>query len=134
MKIPRHKVAAVLAKRSLGTINAAQFGHEIAAYLLSDGRVHELDSLMRDIMQYRADQGTLEVIATSAHPLNDIVRADIRTQIRELYPAAKNIIISEQSDENIIGGVKLELANQQLDVSVRAKLNQFKQLTTSERT
>lgn len=129
-KLPRHQLAAVLAKQSLGQFNEKKFSDEIAAYLLAEGRTGELDSLLRDIMQYRADQGIVEVIAVSAHDLTDKVRKEIEAQIRELYPSAKQIIITEEYDPSVIGGVKIELANQQLDLSVRAKLNRFKQLTT----
>jgi len=104
---------------------------EIAAYLLSEGRTNELDSVLRDVMQYRADHGIVEVITVVAYPLADTVRADIESVARELYPAAKQIIISQERDETVIGGARIEFANEQLDLSVRAKLNRFKQLTTA---
>jgi F-type H+-transporting ATPase subunit delta len=128
-KLPRHQLAAVLAERSLAQLDVKTFSDELAAYLLSEHRTGELDSLMRDIMQYRADHGVVEVVAVSAHTLTDSVRKDIESQVRELYPAAKKVIISEEIDPVIIGGVRIELANQQLDLSIRAKLNRFKQLT-----
>ncbi len=129
VKIPRHQVAAALAKRSLGNVNAPKFATEIAAYLLAERRTSELDSLLRDIMQYRADNGIVEVIAASAHPLTHQVNSNIEMQVRELYPSAKQIIITPEHDETAVGGVRLELANQQLDLTVRNKLNLFKQLT-----
>lgn len=129
-KLPRHELAKVLAERSLSGVNAGAFSQEIAAYLLAEGRTGELDSLMRDIMQYRADHGIVEVIAVSAHELSDAVNRNIEEQARKLYPAAKKVIISPQHDASVIGGVKIELANQQLDLSIRSKLNRFKQLTT----
>jgi F-type H+-transporting ATPase subunit delta len=132
-KLPRHELADILAAKSLGRINVKSFSDEIAAYLLVEGRTNELDSLLRDIMQYRADKGIVEVIAVSAHKLTDKVTRDIEAQIRELFPHAKQIIITEEIDETVIGGVRLELANQQLDLSVRAKLNNFKQLTATGR-
>lgn len=128
-KLPRHELAAVLADKSLVGMGEKRFSREIAAYLLSEGRTGELDSLLRDIQQYRADHGIVEVLAVSAHELTDKVRRDIEVQVRELYPKAKKIIISPQHDPNVIGGIRLELANQQLDLSLRAKLNKFKQLT-----
>lgn len=132
-KLPRHELAAVLAEQSLGRVNVQKFSDEIAAYLLSERRTGELDSLLRDIMQYRADHGIVEVLAVSGHPLTNKVRGDIEAQIRELYPAAKQIIVTHILDGTVIGGVRLELANQQLDLSVRAKLNRFKQLTATGR-
>jgi F0F1-type ATP synthase delta subunit len=132
-KIPRHIIAATLAQRSLGSIDEPRFAKEIASYLLDQRRTGELESLLRDIMQYRADHGIVEVIATSAHPLTAEIRTDIDRQIRAMYPEAKRIIITAEHDADVVGGVQLQLANQQLDLSVRAKLNRFKQLTAGRK-
>ena len=129
MKTPRHIVAATLAQKSLGKLDERSFAIEIAAYLMAERRTAELDSLLRDIMQYRADHGIVEVIATSAHRLDALAKKDIEAQVRALYRSAKRVIITPQHDDSVIGGVRLELANQQLDLSVRNKLNRFKQLT-----
>jgi len=131
MGIPRHIIAATLAQRSLGSIDKPHFATEIAAYLIDTHRSGELESLLRDIMQYRADHGIVEVIAVSATPLQPNVKTEIETQIRQLYPQAKQVIITPEHDPIVVGGVRLQLANQQLDLSVRAKLNRFKQLTTA---
>lgn len=129
MKTPRHQIAAALAQRSLGSVNTAEFANEIAAYLLTARRTNELNSLLRDVSQYRADHGVVEVMALSAHPITKSVRTDIEQQVRALYPSAKTVIVTERHDATVVGGVRLEFANQQLDLSVRAKLNRFKQLT-----
>lgn len=129
MKTPRHQIAAALAQRSLGSVNTAEFAKEIAAYLLTARRTNELNSLLRDVSQYRADHGVVEVMALSAHPITKSVRTDIEQQVRVLYPSAKTVIVTERHDATVVGGVRLEFANQQLDLSVRAKLNRFKQLT-----
>lgn len=129
MKTPRHIVAATLAKKSLGSVKSDTFAKEIAAYLMAERRVSELDSIIRDIIQYRADHGIVEVVALSAHPLTDEIRKQIEIQTRQLYPEAKQVIISYQHEPSVVGGVRLEVGNQQLDLSVRNKLNLFKQLT-----
>jgi len=127
-KLPRHELAAVLAERLL-KLPEKLLAKEVAAYLLSEGRTSELDSLLRDIMQYRADNGIVEVVAVSAHELNAQTRRDIEARVREFYPGAKHVIISPQLDTDAVGGVRLEFANQQIDLTVRGKLNRFKQLT-----
>ncbi|HEX8227115.1 MAG TPA: F0F1 ATP synthase subunit delta [Candidatus Saccharimonadales bacterium] len=133
MKISRHTIAAALAVRAMdaqaGSEDARRFAHEIAAYLLQQRRTGELDSLLRDIMQYRADNGIVEVVAASAYPLSDQVRSDIESQVRAQYPEAKQITISPRHDPSVVAGVRLEFANQQLDLSIRNKLNRLKQLT-----
>ena len=129
IKSPRSRLAAIIAERCQQSAGSKELSQEIAAYLLAEGRTGELDSILRDVMQYRADRGIVEVAAIDAHPLSDSVKTDITALIKGLYPTAKQIIISEQIDTSVIGGVRLELANQQLDLSIRSKLNRFKQLT-----
>ena len=132
MKQPRHEIAAAIARRSLTThgVSAVKdLGDEIAAYLLAERRTSDLESLLRDVMQYRADHGIVEVIAVSAFALSDKVKADITAEVRTLQPDAKEIIISHRLDSDVVSGVRLEFANQQLDLSVRSKLNKLKQLT-----
>lgn len=132
-KIPRHQIAQVLAERSLGRIDAKTFSDQIAAYLLAERRTADLEPLLRDIMQYRADHGIVEVVAISAHPLTDAIRSDIELQVKAVFKEVKQIIISEELQPDILGGIRLELPNQQIDLGVRAQLNRFKQLTTAGR-
>lgn len=128
MKTPRTTIARVITDK-LTEEPAKKLSRDVAAYLLESGRVGELDSLLRDVQQQRADAGIVEAIAVSARPLNDKIRADIEARVRSLYPKATKIIISEELDPDVVGGVKIELANEQLDLSIRSKLNRFKQLT-----
>jgi F0F1-type ATP synthase delta subunit len=135
MKTPLHQVADVLAKQTLASsFKKGQFSREVAAYLLENGRTGELNSLVRDMIRNRAESGIVEVTATSAHELSVSVRADIHTQVKKLFPKAHKIVINERIEPSLIGGVRLELIDQQLDLSVRNKLNRFKALTTAERT
>lgn len=132
MKTPRRDVADVIARHSLKTGASKKFGREIAAYLLDEGRVSELDPLLRDVQADWAEQGYVEAVAVSAHPLDAKAKALIKAKVRSLYPKAKKIIITEQRDPEALGGVRIELADQQLDLSIEAKLNKFKQLTTGK--
>lgn len=131
MKAPRLQVAAYLAKRSLADPSGeAEIAKEIAAFLLDAGRTSELDSLLRDIIQYRADHGIVEVTAVSASNLTASAEAQIKAQVKEFYPGAKDIIVNQRLEPAMLGGVRLEMVDKQLDLSIRNKLNQFKQLTT----
>lgn len=129
MKQTRTKIAKTIADRIDRSDSPQAVSREIAAYLLAERRVDDLDSVMRDLWQIRADAGVVEVVAASAHPLTDDIKQNIKSEIKRHYPDAKDISIDELFDPTIIGGVRLSLANQQLDMSVEAKLNKFKQLT-----
>jgi F-type H+-transporting ATPase subunit delta len=131
MKQSRTKFARVVADKTLKSGVNKRFSKEVAAYLLAERRVSELDSVLRDVQADWAEAGHVEVLAGSAHPLNAHIRAEIEREVKKLYPQAKTVSVREVADPEIIGGVRLSLANRQLDLSIEAKLNKFKQLTTA---
>jgi F0F1-type ATP synthase delta subunit len=130
-KAPRTRLAKLIADQTLKKGADRRFNREIAAYLLSEGRVSELDSLLRDVVSDWAEAGHVEVAVRSAHILTPAIRADIKREAKKLYPKARTIVINETIDPEVVGGVRLNLPNSQLDMSVHAKLNKFKQSVTA---
>lgn len=128
MKQPRTKLAHAIATKAVKGSDKS-LSRQVAAYLLAERRVSDLDSVLRDIQAEWAEAGHVEVEARSAHPLTPSIRTEIERRVKSLYPQAKKIIITETPDSQIIGGVRLNLPSRQLDLSVEAKLNKFKQLT-----
>jgi len=128
MKTPRSAMVKVIAKKAKSE-NPKQLAKDIAQYLLAEKRVGDLDSLMRDIQQFRADTGDIEVSALSAHTLSEQSIKEIKSVIKNHYPAAKSIQINQVVDPSVVGGIRLIFANEQLDLSIRYKLSKFKQLT-----
>lgn len=128
-KVARTRIASVIADRTLKSGSDKGFAKEVAAYLLAEQRVSGLDSIMRDVMDDWSKAGYLEVLAYSAHPLTEELKSEITARIKAVSPEAKQIVITEQHDGSVIGGVRLKLANRQLDLSIENKLNRFKQLT-----
>lgn len=129
MKIPRAQLAEVIGERTLHVTNLKHLAQEIAAYLLSENRAQELESLMRDVLAYRQARGIVEAVATSAHELSDQVRLDVAHLLKQHYPQAKHVVVRSNVDENVIGGLKVQMAHEQLDMSVRAQLDTFKRFT-----
>lgn len=132
MKTPRTRLAAAIADRTLKSGSSKKLATEVAAYLLSERRVSELDSILRDVQNNWAVAGYVEVLAASARPLSAAVKSDIVKQVSKLYPDAKQVVVTEIHDPELIGGVRLTVANRQLDLSLEAKLNKFKQLTAGK--
>ena len=128
MKTSRFDIASTIAARTYHRGHSKELAKEVAAMLLHEGRVSELDSLLRDIQADWALHGYVEVLAYSAHPLTDVVKADIKGRVTQLFPKAEKIVVTEVADPSVVGGVRIRLAHQQLDLSVEAKLNKFKQL------
>jgi F0F1-type ATP synthase delta subunit len=129
VKVPRHLLTEAIAKQTLEVTDSKQLAREIAAYLLIERRTAELESIMRDIMQYRQDHGALEADVISAHDVSNAALADVKHLLQEAYPHAKTITLTHRLDSSVIGGLKVDLPNEQLDMTIRAKLSKFKTLT-----
>jgi len=127
MKQPRTKLARLVADKTLQSGLSRRFIKEVAAYLLTERRVNELDSVLRDVQLDWAKAGHVEVIARSAHALTPSAKTGIARRLKPLYPHAR-ITITPVLDPSVVGGIRLNLADRQLDLSVRSKLDRFKQL------
>lgn len=133
MRVARHIIAGYIAGQlASARTSKTQLAREIAAYLLANGRTGELESLVRDVRVAVAERGQLEVIVVAAHDVPEAAKKLIRRQVQQLYPEAQRIVLTEQRDANVLGGVLLEYPDRQFDATIRAKLNRFKQLTVGE--
>lgn len=131
MKVLRKHIASVIAKQSLSDGFSHSQAMSVAAYLLDEGRTGELESLMRDVQDDWAKDGFVEVIAHSAHELSDQVRRDITAEAMKLYPNANRVEVTQELNPELVGGIRLEFANLQLDLSVQSELNKFKLLAVN---
>ena len=129
MKVPRHILAEAIAQKTLHMTDGKLLAREIAAYLLAERRTSEIESILRDIMQYRTDHGVLEAEIVTAHEVTDQVTAEVKQLLHTAYPKAKTVHLSTRLDPAIIGGLRVDMANEQLDMSVSAKLATFKRIT-----
>ncbi len=131
--ISRLELAEVIGERTLRVQSNDGLKDTIAAYLLEENSVADLDSLMRDVLAYRARYGYIEPTIISAFPLSAQVRDDVRNLVKQEYPDAEHIAMNEIIDQNVVGGLRIELAGKELDLTVKAKLNTFKRLTAARK-
>ena len=131
--ISRLELAEVIGERTLRVQSDDSLKDTIAAYLLEENSVADLDSLMRDVLAYRALHGYVEASVISAFPLSDQVRKDVRNLLMQEYPQAKHIAMNEIIEPAVVGGLRIELAGKELDLTVKAKLNTFKRLTAARK-
>lgn len=127
----RLDLAEVIAERTMHLHDLTKLKRAVAAYLLEENDVEELDSLMRDVLAYRANHGHVEATVVSAYPLSATVKADIMRALKAEYPKARSFILNQKVDTSVVGGLRIELANEELDLTVQSKLNTFKRLTAA---
>ena len=131
--ISRLELAEIIGERTLHVQSYEELKNAVAAYLLAENSSKMLDSLMRDVLAYRAAHGFIEATVVSANPLTGTTRSDVEALIREEYPNAQQISIDEVVDTAVVGGLRIELAGKELDLTVKAKLNIFKRLTAARK-
>lgn len=129
MKVSRSQIVSGITRMSQN-VPSNRLAQSIAAYLLESRRSGEVDSLMRDLWQERINNGVIEVSAASAHELDASAIGSIKAEVIKLFPNAKEVIVSTKLEPALIGGVRLEFANQILDLSIKSKLNRLRQLIT----
>lgn len=77
------------------------------------------------IAQYNKANQIAKVDVTTAIPLEDSVREDIKAKLVQAYKLSK-VELVEKVDESLLGGMILRIDDKQLDASIRRKLNDIK--------
>jgi F-type H+-transporting ATPase subunit delta len=94
--------------------------------LARNGRKNELRSVIRAFRRLASEhrgETTAEVV--TARPLNDDQLAALKQQLRTR--AGRDVAIDATVDPNLLGGIVVKLGSQQIDASIRTKLNRLAQ-------
>lgn len=120
---------ALLADLTVGK-STQDISRSLAAYLIEERRMGDLSTILRDIERQLLQQdGKLYVQAETAHSLSAQQSAEIQ-KIFMAQTGAKQVIIQETINPDVIGGVRLTTADHQLDLTVRRQLQRLKSQTT----
>lgn len=123
--LSRRKLAGNAAARLSGGENKKTVLQELAAYLIDTNRKKEATLIVRDIEAMLADAGTAIGTVISARPLSSEALKMVESFVKQNNSRVKEVVLREQVDETLIGGIRLELPGHQLDASVKAKLEQL---------
>lgn len=126
-RVSRQDISRVIAGLSFEG-NNKELPYMVAAYLLDQRRIEELDSILRDVQKDWVGFGYVDVLAKLARPLPQQVYTDLANSFRDFYPKAQTINVTPVIDESVIGGVILELAEQRMDISIKRRLRRFKKV------
>jgi len=92
--------------------------------LARNGRKNELRGVIRAFRRLAAEhRGEVTAEVTTARPLNDDQIAALKQQLRAR--AGRDVTIDATVDPNILGGIVVKLGSQQIDASIRTKLNRL---------
>jgi F-type H+-transporting ATPase subunit delta len=92
--------------------------------LARNGRKNELRSVIRAFRRLAAEhRGEVTADVTTARPLTDDQIAALKSQLRTR--AGRDVTLDASVDPNILGGIIVKLGSQQIDASIRTKLNRL---------
>lgn len=121
-------MAARLSRRKLATYVAGQLilGNnavikELAALIVDERREREADLIVRDIQAALAENGVVLATVTSAHQLSENVKQAIRQLV-----GAESVVINEQIDKSVIGGIKIDIPGRRYDGTVKHKISELR--------
>ncbi len=120
-KVTIHELAKYAVDEIQSGASEKVVAQKIAAFLLDERRSHDAAQVMRAIDNELARRGTDHVIITSAHEVSE----EVKKQLASLLDVEKPVF-SDVIDSSVIGGVKAESGERQIDLTVRAKLQKFK--------
>lgn len=130
MKISRVELAEIIAEKTM-KVDAHKLAQEVAAFLLQQRASAELDAIMRDVQQIRFDHGIIEGTLECAHEPTPALIDDAKSLLKDLFPAGKSYFLHTTVNASLLGGARIVLPGQQLDLSLRRKVTTLKQLTAA---
>ncbi|MEX0881509.1 MAG: F0F1 ATP synthase subunit delta [Candidatus Saccharimonadales bacterium] len=100
----------------------------LAAALTASNRQKEVDLLLSDISQELEERGLLAIASlTSASPLSEKFKHELTLQLKKLT-GVKEIILQEEVDKDLIGGLKVETASRTWDKTLKRELSKIKEI------
>ena len=102
-KVSRHQLAGVVADMSLERgAEDKNLAKTVAAYLLEERRVNDLESLLRDVQRAWAKKGHVDVLAKVARALDDVTYQDLARPFRSVYPEAQTLNVTPVVDPSLM--------------------------------
>lgn len=122
-RLSRRKIAAYYASELLaGDKDVAK---QLAAYLVDTRRVRELELIVRDIEAALLEHGVLLADVASSRSLSAQATKEVQTYLQSATKA-KTIHLRESVDATLLGGVRISTPGNELDATLRHRLNQLK--------
>lgn len=117
-RISRRKLAEYAVEQLQSGVSHTDLTKELAAYLIDTGRERELDLLVRTIEDQLEATGLVVATVTTARPLSEVLRRDIRAKI-----GGQQVELREQVAPEVIGGVMIQTPTRRLDQTLASNIN-----------
>lgn len=125
-KISRRSLSRYAADQLLAGISAKAVAQHLAATLIASRRQKDAQLLLDDINYELQSRGRItSATITSAYPLSASLKKEVATLVKKLT-RVRQVILAEQIDKAVIGGMRIQTAESTWDKTVSAELNKLK--------
>lgn len=131
-RISRRKLAQYVADKL--TANQTAVIKELAAFLLATKRTRELELIVRDIEAELKDRGVIIADVASAYPLSEAVKKEVTEFIINSSNQSTDkteVYLRETVDSQLLGGVRIAMAGELFDGTIRHKINALRRAKQS---
>lgn len=127
-RISRRSLARYAADQLMGGVSAKAVAKHLAAVLIDGQRQKEAPLLLSDINYELQSRGRLAAATvTTASELSTKLRSEVIALIKK-SSKVQQVLLSENIDENIIGGIRIETAERTWDKTVIGQLNKLREV------
>jgi F-type H+-transporting ATPase subunit delta len=116
-RISRKKLADYVAERLAKGDKPGAAIKELAAFLIDTRRIREVELIARDIESALARRGIVVADVTSAFPLTEALKDDIKKLV-----GGKKLVLRETVDPSVLGGIRLTTPEERLDATLKRKI------------
>jgi F-type H+-transporting ATPase subunit delta len=120
-RVSRRKIADYTAEQLVSGKKASDVIKEVAAFLIDTKRTREAELLVRDIETALASRGIVVADITSAFPLTEALKADVKKLV-----GSKELLLRETVDPGVLGGIRLQIPGKRLDATLKRKIQALK--------
>ena len=126
-KISRRSLARYAADQLLGGSSAKSVAKHLAAALINSRSEKAASLLLDDINYELQSRGHLSsAMLTSARPFSASSKKQITSLVKKLAQV-RQVVLAEQIDKSVIGGVRIQTAEGTWDKTVTAELSRLKE-------
>lgn len=125
--LSRRQLAAYAADQLLANQRVSAIAKELAAVLVNSRRANQAELLASDIAWELERRGAAaNATVTAAHGLSEQLRKEISSFV-EKSAKVDQVIISQNIDESVIGGVRIDTAAHSWDKTLSRKLTDIRE-------
>lgn len=124
-RLSRRSIARHVAEQLVDGAPARKVLQEVASYLIETRRTNEVDLIVRDIHYYLAERGIVMAKVSSAFQLEATTKKAIE-QFIKAETKAQSVMMTEVVDRTLLGGVKIDVPDKQLDQTVLHTLTKLR--------